>query len=108
MHDVGVSRLFFYFFFNKTKDVEESMSGLQDRDQLAQITGDNRRLLLDTLEHIVASLSVNAGVLKTLEEEADMMDIERYKEAASCLDALFTAERIPGTTPCLLLTTSTH
>nr|CDS17725.1 exocyst complex component 1 [Echinococcus granulosus] len=77
-------------------DVEESMSGLQDRDQLAQITGDNRRLLLDTLEHIVASLSVNAGVLKTLEEEADMMDIDRYKEAASCLDALFTAERIPG------------
>ncbi|VDO13239.1 unnamed protein product [Rodentolepis nana] len=77
-------------------DVEESMSGLQDRDQLAQITGDNRRLLLDTLEHIVASLSVNAGVLRTLEEEADFLDIERYKEAASCLDALFTAERIPG------------
>ncbi|VDD79260.1 unnamed protein product [Mesocestoides corti] len=77
-------------------DVEESMSGLQDRDQLAQITGDNRRLLLETLEHIVASLSVNAGVLKTLEEEADLVDIDRYKEAASCLDALFTAERIPG------------
>ncbi|KAM3185532.1 hypothetical protein ACTXT7_006173 [Hymenolepis weldensis] len=77
-------------------DVEESMSGLQDRDQLAQITGDNRRLLLETLEHIVASLSVNAGVLRTLEEEADLLDIERYKEAASCLDALFTAERIPG------------
>ncbi|VDK33705.1 unnamed protein product [Taenia asiatica] len=89
-------------------DVEESMSGLQDRDQLAQITGDNRRLLLDTLEHIVASLSVNAGVLKTLEEEADMMDIDRYKEAASCLDALFAAERIPGMIPCLLLTTSVH
>ncbi|KAM7538191.1 hypothetical protein Aperf_G00000061858 [Anoplocephala perfoliata] len=77
-------------------DVEESMSGLQDRDQLAQITGDNRRLLLETLEHIVASLSINAGVLRTLEEEADLVDIERYKEAASCLDALFSADRIPG------------
>lgn len=72
------------------------MSGLQDRDQLAQITGDNRRLLLETLEHIVASLSINAGVLRTLEEEADLVDIERYREAASCLDALFAAERIPG------------
>uniref|UniRef100_A0A0R3WLR7 Sec3_C domain-containing protein n=1 Tax=Hydatigena taeniaeformis TaxID=6205 RepID=A0A0R3WLR7_HYDTA len=105
-HNVGVAKLF--FSFNKTKDVEESMSGLQDRDQLAQITGDNRRLLLDTLEHIVASLSVNAGVLKTLEEEADMVDIERYKEAASCLDALFTAERIPGMTPFLLFAATVH
>ncbi len=72
------------------------MSGLQDRDQLAQITGDNRRLLLETLEHIVAKLSINAGVLKTLEGETDLVDIARYKEAASCLDALFTAERMPG------------
>uniref|UniRef100_A0A0X3PAT8 Exocyst complex component 1 n=1 Tax=Schistocephalus solidus TaxID=70667 RepID=A0A0X3PAT8_SCHSO len=79
-------------------DVEESMSGLQDRDQLAQITSDNRRLLLETLEHLVSKLSLNSGVLATLEgvDLSTEDGIERCKEAADSLDALLTSEKMNG------------
>ncbi|VDM04340.1 unnamed protein product [Schistocephalus solidus] len=46
---------------------EESMSCQQDRNQLAQITSENRRLLLETLEHLDYKLSLNSGVLAILE-----------------------------------------
>ncbi|BHF62950.1 Exocyst complex component 1 [Sparganum proliferum] len=80
------------------QDVEESMSGLQDRDQLAQITSDNRRLLLETLEHLVSKLSLNSGVLATLEgvDLSTEDGIERCKEAADNLDALLTSEKMNG------------
>ncbi|CAL8088675.1 unnamed protein product [Calicophoron daubneyi] len=90
------SQLDFYHQF--LVDVEEAMSTLHDRDQLVQITVDNRGRLLKTLENLVARLSLDAKSVRAL-MEVDLdspAKVALCTEAASQLDSLLNAKANEG------------
>ncbi|KAF6779408.1 hypothetical protein AHF37_01198 [Paragonimus kellicotti] len=79
-------------------DVEEAMTTLRDRDQLIQVTMDNRGRLLKVLEDLVSRLTLDARYVRSLiEVKLDSpSDIVQCTEAARYLDALLNASTTPG------------
>ncbi|KAA3675312.1 exocyst complex component 1 [Paragonimus westermani] len=79
-------------------DVEEAMTTLRDRDQLIQVTMDNRGRLLRVLEDLVSRLTLDARYVRSLiEVKLDSpSDIVQCTEAARYLDALLNASTTPG------------
>ncbi|TGZ72421.1 hypothetical protein CRM22_002094 [Opisthorchis felineus] len=79
-------------------DVEEAMSTLHDRDQLSQVTVDNRGALLNLLEQLVTRLTLDPKYVHALlEVKLDQpADIIRCTEAAHYLNGLLHAKPTPG------------
>ncbi|KAG5445025.1 Exocyst complex component 1, variant 2 [Clonorchis sinensis] len=79
-------------------DVEEAMSTLHDRDQLSQVTVDNRGALLNLLEQLVTRLTLDPKYVHALlEVKLDQpADIIRCTEAAQYLNGLLHAKPTPG------------
>ncbi|KAF8562138.1 hypothetical protein P879_07136 [Paragonimus westermani] len=79
-------------------DVEEAMTTLRDRDQLIQVTMDNRGRLLRVLEDLVSRLTLDARYVRSLIEVKldSSSDIVQCTEAARYLDALLNAPTTPG------------
>ncbi|KER32892.1 hypothetical protein T265_01176 [Opisthorchis viverrini] len=79
-------------------DVEEAMSTLHDRDQLSQVTVDNRGALLNLLEQLVTRLTLDPKYVHALlEVKLDQpADVIRCTEAAQYLNGLLHAKPTPG------------
>ncbi|VEL10282.1 unnamed protein product [Protopolystoma xenopodis] len=74
------------------------MSMLRDRDQIVQLTADNRSRLLDVLEHVASKTQLDKAIVRTL-TTADLISaggVDRCAAAAHQLDAIMGIKPLEG------------